>query len=111
MASDYRLAAALSTPSSGQQRIDSRLHGGDVDSFSRVNDPEAGFDPFQGFWCQRRHRLGDLPHLIPIAIAMQGHIAASRQGPFGALAQIALQRLHRKIVGKQKSLESDGAAD
>ncbi len=86
MASDYRLAAALSTPSSGQKRIDSRLYRGDVDSFSRVNDPEARFDQFQYLCRQWRDGFGDLPHLVHIAVAMEGDVAARRQGALRSLA-------------------------
>jgi hypothetical protein len=100
MASDYRLAAALSTPSSGQQRIGSRLYGGDVDSFSRINDPEAGLDLFQGLCRQWRYSLGDPPYLVHAAIT-QGRIAASRQA-VRALAQ-APSALHGR--SSKKSLD------
>ena len=58
-----------------------------------------------------RRGRGDLLHLVELAVAMQGKIAAGGERPPRPLAEAAAERPHREIVGHQHAVEADLAAD
>src|SRR5471030_1685715 len=62
----------------------------------------------------RGHRPGighDLFHLVALAVAVEGDVAAGRKRARRALAERAAQRLHGEIVRQQKAFEADMVAD
>src|SRR5476651_1401115 len=60
------------------------------------------------------HRPGmghDLFHLLALAVAVEGDVAAGRERARRTLAERAAQRLHGEIVRKKQALEADMRAD
>ncbi len=60
---------------------------------------------------QQRRALGHRLHLGALAVAVERHVDAGREGRLGAGPERAPKRAHREVVGHQQTVEADRAAD